>query len=330
MEKEARVEKRNYEIDFLKVLGLLLIILAHTKIPKIASQFRSFDVPLMVIISAILAKKTYNRETTIKYWKKRYFRLVIPTHIFLVSFFIIMFLFSRENLTYKLMVNSFLLLHNSIGYVWIILVYFMCALLIPIIDKIDITKKNIKIGIVIIYLLYEILVYFKFNFTNNLFYSIFYFIIPYGIITILGYHYDKLTKKNKLYISISCLIFNIVFMLINLIINQKYVLYTDYKYPPTFYFLSYGVFMSILLIEVVRKRNMGFNKLVNFISQNSLWIYLVHILVLKLLETLLPNINWMTQYILIVEITLVMIFMKNLCINVIEKKAKVDLKILKG
>lgn len=48
-------------IDFLKTLGLLLLILAHVDAPAFILQLRCFDVPLMVILSGILAKDSYKR-----------------------------------------------------------------------------------------------------------------------------------------------------------------------------------------------------------------------------------------------------------------------------
>lgn len=42
-------------IDFLKMLGLLCIMLAHVNPPQIIMQLRNFDVPFMVILSGMLA-----------------------------------------------------------------------------------------------------------------------------------------------------------------------------------------------------------------------------------------------------------------------------------
>ena len=46
--------KRYIYIDYLKVLGLLLVILAHVNCPSPLMQVRSFDVPLLVFVSGIL------------------------------------------------------------------------------------------------------------------------------------------------------------------------------------------------------------------------------------------------------------------------------------
>lgn len=47
---------RNTYIDFLRFIGLTLIILAHVKAPVWITELRCFDVPLMVFVSGISFK----------------------------------------------------------------------------------------------------------------------------------------------------------------------------------------------------------------------------------------------------------------------------------
>jgi fucose 4-O-acetylase-like acetyltransferase len=49
MEKKQRVKS----VDFLRFLGLSLIILAHVTPQGLVFQIRNFDVPLMVFISGV-------------------------------------------------------------------------------------------------------------------------------------------------------------------------------------------------------------------------------------------------------------------------------------
>lgn len=55
-------ENRLIFIDYLKLLGLMCIILAHVCTNPIIMQLRSFDVPLMVMISGFLAIGSYKRS----------------------------------------------------------------------------------------------------------------------------------------------------------------------------------------------------------------------------------------------------------------------------
>lgn len=48
--------ERNPYIDFLRAFGLLLLFVAHTNPPALLHALRTFDVPLMVVVSAICYK----------------------------------------------------------------------------------------------------------------------------------------------------------------------------------------------------------------------------------------------------------------------------------
>ena len=113
-------------IDYLKVIGLFCIILAHVCTNPLIFQIRNFDVPLMVIISGFLAIDSYkrsvkNNNSLLSYYSKRIKRLVIPTWIFLTFYFFIIYIVGGGvNFPYdlKTVFGSYLLL-DGIGYVWI-------------------------------------------------------------------------------------------------------------------------------------------------------------------------------------------------------------------
>ena len=46
--------KRKNSIDYLKVVGLICLVIAHIDAPEVIKEIRGFDVPLMVFISGIL------------------------------------------------------------------------------------------------------------------------------------------------------------------------------------------------------------------------------------------------------------------------------------
>ena len=91
---DSKPTGRIASIDFLKTVGLLCIILAHVGAPDWLMMIRSFDVPLMVILSALLAGRSYAKhartgKTVLSYYAARVKRLVLPTWIFLTLFFAI-------------------------------------------------------------------------------------------------------------------------------------------------------------------------------------------------------------------------------------------------
>lgn len=79
------------------------------------------------------------------------------------------------------------------------------------------------------------------------------------------------------------------------------------KYPPTGYYLSYGLFVSIVLYYLVNMNKKVIvkireSKIVGWISKNSLWIYLWHIVPVKILieYKILVIENWVLNYFIIV------------------------------
>ena len=79
--------KRKINLDILKTIGLLCIILAHINPPKVLFQIRNFDVVLMIIISAYLGLSNRKIENPFSYIGNRFCRLVIPCWLFLLLFF---------------------------------------------------------------------------------------------------------------------------------------------------------------------------------------------------------------------------------------------------
>ena len=192
--------KREEWIDVLRGIGLLCIILAHVGPPGILFQIRNFDVPLMVLVagsSCVVSLHNRKKFEYFKYVKNRFVRLVIPAWIFLLTFFIFAFFASLVlnkpfPFTVRSVISSFLLL-SGIGYVWIIRVFFIVALIAPFtmyLYKLKINKsKYIYMMMFVIYFLYEILIRIDPDlglFGNFLLKQVVYMAVPYGIIFIIG------------------------------------------------------------------------------------------------------------------------------------------------
>lgn len=119
--------QRNMTIDVMRVMGLLLIILAHVNPPGILFQFRTFDVPMMIFVSGVsfyLSKASNVSFAT--YSLSRFQRLVFPVWAFLIMFFFILYVFKplkfMDLLTVNNITSTFLL--DGFGYVWIIKVFY--------------------------------------------------------------------------------------------------------------------------------------------------------------------------------------------------------------
>lgn len=320
------MEGRINYIDFLKTLGLISIIIAHVNPPKWIYMVRGYDVVLMVIISAILGSFSYKNyiqrnQKKYDYYISRFKRLIIPTWLFLIIYFFKCYILSGSLLDIRIYISSFLLTRYGIGYVWIILIYFMSSLLIPLLYKLKINKKNITI-IILIYISYEMLYCFKVGVNIKVFDTIFYYIIPYGIVTLLGFNYYTFKKKTRISIIIIGVIIWITigcyyFMSTSRLIDVQIV-----KYPPRLYFLGYSIGVSFILLEIFRTIELKvFScKLVRYISVHSLWIYLWHILALDIYNKLLFPEYWYIKLIVVIVISISIVF----GINTIIDKTKLD------
>ena len=309
-------------IDILKVIGLLSIMLAHVNPPQMVFQLRNFDVVLMIIVSAYLGLITYKKSNFLEYIKKRFVRLVIPAWIFLIIFFILNFVFKLTPVNLKKIIESFAFA-NGIGYVWIIRIYFIVAILIPISIFFNYRLKNDSIQLILVSILmivYEILCMFGLFDNSIIQYLIAYFIPCFFLVILAKYLFAASDKKMIIVIVISLLLFFVIaFYLYK--INGIFIFTQDYKYPFRIYYLSYGILISSILILILRYDklcNMLNNNIVKFISSHSLWIYLWHILVIYLLE--LFSFHWIIKYLLLLILPCIITYFQSVIDDKLSKK----------
>lgn len=125
---------REERIDTLRFLGISLIILAHVGAPAWVNQLRCFDVPLMFFVSGLACSS----KPIVNYWDyaiKRAKRLLYPTWGFLAVFLLLLSLLRlilhKEPLPLDYYIES-LTMTGGGGYVWIIRIFFLVALIQPI------------------------------------------------------------------------------------------------------------------------------------------------------------------------------------------------------
>ena len=321
---------RLYFLDFLKVIGLTGIMIAHAKAPDWLMMLRSFDVPLLVIISSILARISYDKyenhdfKSACKFVFSRIKRLVIPTWIFLTIYFLLFWLFTGQlhNLSYY--IASYCLTRYGIGFVWVILIYIYSAILVPIFSKLKISFWSIAI-IATIYLLFEVGYYFQIGTTNKFIETTFYYIVPYGVLTFLGYNYKSFSTKTRYLITfISFFIFAMLGGYYWIVNNSPQIVQIA-KYPPRLYYLSYGVFCSFALLILCEKHNFSIfmNPIIRFISNHSMWIYLWHIMILAVYNELRLPSYWMIKLFIVYCLALLVVHVINLILDLFDKKGTI-------
>lgn len=327
---------RDNGIDFLKLIGLTGIILAHVNAPAWIMMVRSFDVPLMILLSSILARRSYERfgkETNLcGFYFHRIKRLVIPVWVFLFIYFGACFALGDPYRGGSYYLYSFSFTRYGIGYVWIILIYLYVMLLVPIID---IHKPLVKTMMIIVALfgLYETLYLLGLGIDNKLVDSTFYYIIPYGVLSYFGYYYTDFTKKTKnLIVVLSSFVF-VIFGLYYYSIYGEFQLVSIAKYPPRLYYLSFGLacsFILLLLSETLSNKHFN-NSFICFVGSHTMWIYLWHILALRLYAVFnLPE-KWYIKFFIVYFGSIFFTMIINTILDIVEEKYNSSLfKYLRG
>lgn len=270
-------------------MALLGIIVAHVNPSDLVIQLRSFDVPMMAFLSgASYYLSSSGKEITYKqYVGKRLKKLVLPTYLFLTLFFVGTFLLSfiLKDAYYfdmKDIIYSYALF-SGIGYVWIVWIFLAIALINPLLLRLNRKIHNSYVYIFVLLVVYGLYVgvcsgyklilprRFAMFFEHYILYA-----IGYGLIAALGIRIYKLTKRNIGMIGLIC-----IGIYLCIAFNKNFELTGHYKYPPTTYYFSYalGLIMFMwLLLDVKPLIQILNNKFVCFLSENSFWIYLWHII----------------------------------------------------
>ncbi|MCI9286562.1 MAG: acyltransferase [Clostridia bacterium] len=302
-------------------------------------DFRNFDVPLLVILSGFLAVNSHkSNESMYTYLKKRFIRLVLPVWIFLTIFFFGALIVRAFGIKYPFSLNTIFrsyALIDGIGYVWIIRVYLLCALSVPLLIKIK-EKLNLNIYyvlIILVYILYEIL-YYSIGEKNYILKYLIYYFIPYGILTFIGMEIKEWKSKRLINISVAMFIIFVILMLVMRITTGRFIQTNELKYPPTLYYLSYSIGMSLLMYYLVVVKNV-FNiknkiniKIITFISSHTMWIYLWHILYLYIIDFKFKSSNWLIKFIVITILSMLTACIQSKIIKRSKIKNKIAISIL--
>jgi len=324
-------KKRDVKFDGLRVIGLLAIILAHVNPPALLFQLRNFDVPLMVLVSGAVYGLSSSKKKYVSYIWGRVLRLLTPTWVFLIIFFLINFIighhFSRQD-----MLSSFLLL-NGIGYVWIIRVFILVAVIAPFFVYLYQKIQNklwylCVVGFICICYVGLYQIYRQFPVHANalvdfIFQNIIFYMLPFGCVAGLGIYMLRASKKSLIRLFV---LFATFFIFLSY--THQFVPTQNDKYPPGMYYLSYALGISLLLyllsFTTVFQKVFG-SRLMQFISASSLWIYLWQIFFLYqwgYLKSFMPQWfdTFFVEYVVIVVIsTLVVYGQKRLIKGVVEK-----------
>ena len=298
-------------------------MLAHVSPPRIIFEFRSFDVPLMSFLmgmSFMLSsrKKNASEISYSNYINKRFKRLIIPALVFITFFLFVMYIGSQIlsiNFPYTIsdVLNSYTLL-SGIGYVWIIRVFFLISLLSPFILRTSLKFKSTFSKTVFIFILLSL--HFLVLQVGTFFHPSLQFLydeiiattVGYGIAALIGMWAVNQTHQENIQLSAY---FFLIFIVMGYINN--FDLLSSNKYPPTIYFITYGIGLSLLLFFIFshnKIRHFFSSDITQWLSAHSLEIYYWHIFPVVIINSVIPELNWILQYIIVILFALLATYLQ--------------------
>lgn len=324
--------QRDQYIDFLRCIGLLLVVLAHVNPPFTLFQIRTCDVSIMVFVSGL----TISNRVVPNYWqyiKKRTSRLIVPVWSFLIVYFT--FIFAAQTigicpkfLTFRKALDSFLLL-DGIGYVWIIKIFLLIMLVTPLLLKCNQSIHNDFVFVLLIasIILIQEVISVAME-TCNLGQGIVFFVREYvqyaiGYIPafLLGIRLRYSNKRTKIIMLSAVTLATIALLIVH---DYKYGLHICLncaKFPPRTYYVVYGLMVSTILWLAKRQVGVINNRLNAFVGQNTIWIYLWHIPYVAISGVLFSN--WIVRYLFVLVLAVVSFYIQYRIVSLYVKNSKI-------
>lgn len=188
-------------------------------------------------------------------------------------------------------------------------------------DKNKIGQNKYYKILIVVSIIYFIMVQMNFLTENNIVVNSFYLLIPYSIINALGMELKYLNKKTIISIITIFFITFSIFLIYYFIQEGKFISTQNYKYPPSVYYISYALVISLILYLLVSEKCSNLNlKFIYFVTKNSLWFYFWHILFVNIRNIKFSNLNWIIAYIVTIICTSIMTYIQFKVVRKIEKK----------
>lgn len=286
---------RDPRIDVLRALGMGLLVFAHVGSPPYWSQLRNFTVPMLALLAGLSFLEKGAGLRYRDYVGHRWQRLLLPTWTFVSAYLLWLWLFDwpRARPDLRMVLGSYLMT-GGIGYLWIVKVFLIVALLAPLLqrwNRAQASNARYLLGLLAALLALEALRAASAaalapeaakRLDQTLFLG-----LPYALVFALGLRLPRLSVRARHALALGC---GLVFVLIGLGLWQQTGAFVDlqqHKYPPRPYYLSYALMVALflwtlapaLLRTVARLRLAG---PFGFLAGHSLWVYFWHIPLLSI------------------------------------------------
>lgn len=284
---------RYSSIDFLRAVAIFGVIAIHVFSLHLSSwvniflwNYLQFVVGAFILCSGYVLfaryKESFKTVQSIFVWyKKRLFRLLIPYYTYLVIHIFLIFTFPRYfsgigfNFSSGFWFNA-LFLTGGANHNWLVLLFVQLTIVFPFLIKYQKFK--------IIYFIFSLVV--SFIFTFYLFPYQYYRLVMWIPWSTLIYGAIFLSQQSGLKKIISVgIISGVVYFILNFYLYSTHHLLKliDNKYPPNIYYLSYALFVSVIILLIGNSlflRKSFIKQSYEFISRKSYELFFVHFIVL--------------------------------------------------
>lgn len=256
------------------------------------------------IVSAHYESKLATFSSVLSWYKKRLGRLYMPFFVYFIIHFFLFFFFPNIFTHFGMQHGwSFFFLSLSllggINTNWLPLIFLQLTLLVPFV--LFLKRKNLLwIFILVVGSITLGFTLFHFPYT----YYRFVMWVPWSLILLLGLLYPQKSKGKFLLLLISISLYFVAFLF--LLFQKRSILFYDNKYPPTFYYLGYGSFLTIIFSSFFSLITFPIfiQKLLSYISKNSYAIFFIHYIVLDFLESILLTNFYLLEIIIVPVISI--------------------------
>ena len=318
LEKNSRV----YFFDFIKGIAILAVFIGHisffyrdglndnlSNISYLIIKIVRFCIPFFIISSGVLLKlENHNLKNILAFYKRKFFRIIVPYFLFCIILF-----FTKEYKDFSLFIKD-VFTGNISGQFYFITILVQLYLFYPIINKL-IQKIGDKKSLiysfivsVLSFIFLEKILGFE-PFISYLFFSVF------GIV--FKKYFDNV-NFNKLLKDIRFIRFSSIVLVLYMffcLINIK-EFYSNFQmiYAPTLFLLFY-YFKDKL-------SNKKIYKIFSFFGKNSLYIFLIHIMIMEYIYKYLNliSMNIYLEYVLFIVVSFILAFLTPAIISSIIKR----------
>jgi peptidoglycan/LPS O-acetylase OafA/YrhL len=326
--------QRIFFIDFIKAVAIFFLILIHcfsfylgnNVILKIWN-FSHFVVVAFVFASGFVLfdryRKGFKNFNHIFHWYfKRIKRLLLPYYIYFLShcFLYVLFpsLFKQYFKNEKYFFIKSLTLVGGLNHNWFVFLFIQLSFLFPFLIFLKNQKKFFYYLFFSFCVLFGILSinFFKFKNESYRFFMIFGWLIVYFISFELVDFYRKKSEeilmKAFFLFSLSLALF-LYFFDKDLFLNSNYLL-VKIKYPPTIFFIFYGLVVSFLLPLISGWqifKLLFLKKIINFLANYSYNLYFIHFLILDFLANFKNSINPLLLFVFVLLTSSMFVYILN-------------------